>query len=162
MTRPSVSRRTAQTGRVLMVNTKLVAFKLDQDDDGWPPFRTESMHVEFVDEHSIRIGTPPFFIKDLAVGDVIKFVRNNDGEIYEFSHELKSDNSTIWIVSPGKLDVSNEIKALIKLGCSCEELEQVSLYSIHIPKDVNFDSVDLLLGKIEELGGFIAEPAFRH
>ena len=73
-----------------MANTKLVAFKLDQDDDGWPPFRTESMHVEFLDEDSIKINTPPFFIKDLAVGDIIKPTRNLDDEIYEFSHRTKS------------------------------------------------------------------------
>ena len=155
-------RRATQTGRAKMINTKLVAFKLDQDEDGWPPFRTESMHVELMGENSIRIGTPPFFIKDLAVGDVIKPVRNLEGEICEFSHESKSENSTIWIVSPGDSDVSREIKALVKLGCNCEELKQISLYSIHVPKDVNFDSIEALLEKIESAGGYIAEPAFRH
>lgn len=145
-----------------MVNTKLVAFKLDQDEDGWPPFRTESMHVDLMGENSIRITNPPFFIKDLAVGDVIMPIRNLDGEICEFSHQMKSENSTIWIVSPGDIDLLREIKALVKLGCNCEELKQISLYSIHVPKDVSFDSVEVLLEEIEGAGGYIAEPAFRH
>ena len=129
--------------------------------DGWPPVAKESIPVK-EDGKNYKILVPPFFIKNLSVGDVISVALEDQGDVVHWQHAAMSQHSTIWLRTRGKNDISDSIECLKSLGCNIERLEQFCLFAIDVPEGACFDKIDDCLDTIPEDAADIVFPSFRH
>ena len=135
-------------------------FNLHVKDD-WPPVSKEGLHFEKLDE-MYKVSEPPFFIKDLSVGDIISVVLNNNGEVVSWKMLTKSAHSTMWIMVHGNASIEVAIEKLKNYKCNIEELIQFSYFSVDIPPIVSMKLVEDCFVSITDDMASLAFPSFRH
>lgn len=135
-----------------------LGFKLDVQD-GWPPFEIEHLWVEKQGK-LYSIENAPFFVKNLAVGDLISAEIDEYNYVINWKVEKKSGNSTAWIIINKKNDVLDKLELF---GCQVEGGPLSDFYSVNIPNIVDFSEIEKILSSSSD-DGFIdvAYPAVRH
>jgi Domain of unknown function (DUF4265) len=135
-----------------------LGFPLDVQDN-WPPYDVEHLWAEQA-EIGYTIDSIPFFLKDLALGDLISARIGKYNYVTKWSITQKSGNSTVWIMELHKNDSVDRLK---RLGCQVEGGEADRLYAVNVPRELKFNLVEGLLSSYltSELIE-IAYPAVRH
>ena len=119
---------------------------LDRDE-------VETLWTDVVDKEKglYRLNNIPFFVKSFASEDIVHAELIND-ELVVTGLVEASGNSTINIIF-----FNNEIKEgllnrILELGADYEGMESVikGYYSLHIPKDVDYQPIKALLLEMEE------------
>ena len=151
--------RIATSGRSEMTTTELM-FRLDIEQD-WPPVAKECL-ICTDSAGGYRIEVPPFFIKNLSVGDVITVERDESGDVVAWSYVDQSKRSTVWIMVFGDYSVGDALTCLKSLNCNVEELKQYQYFAIDVPADCPIDSLDKCLDALNSDKTAVAYPSFRH
>jgi hypothetical protein len=131
-------------------------------DDGWPPVGSEGVWCE-VNNGKFTLKNAPFFISNLAVGDV--FTADLDPvnkHVFEFSVIEQSGHSLIWIMNNKDIDLTGFKSSLHQLKCNTEELQRFSYHSVDVPVDVNVNALNKLIDNFEKKGLDFAFPVWRH
>ena len=131
-----------------------------QVEEGWPPVGKEGLNCT-VCKGGYRVDVPPFFIKDLSVGDVITVQRNGAGDIVAWSHVRKSQRSTVWILVNGDESIEDAIECLKRLQCNIERFTQYRYFAVDVPEECPVTSLDECLDSIGERARVVF-PSFRH
>lgn len=106
-----------------------MAFNLPVEDDDpdhpWPPYAVETMWVEALGMDRYRVDNIPFFVKPLAVNDIVRGQRSDgNSDLVWFSGRLEwSGRSTVRIVFFS--DEDEILATLTDMGCSYERLHQI-------------------------------------
>lgn len=106
-----------------------MAFHLPVEDDDpdhpWPPYAVETMWVEALGKDRYRVDNIPFFVKPLAVNDIVRGQRSDpSSDLVWFSSRLEwSGRSTVRIVVFS--DEDEILSTLSDMGCSYERLRQI-------------------------------------
>ena len=138
-----------------------VIFALDIED-GWPPVSSEGVWCER-ENKKYKIVNAPFFIKDLAYGDIFEAEHDDVSEhIFEFKVLEESGHSLVWVLNNIDLDLTRFKEKLIELGCDFEGFQRFSLYSIDVPPSVDKEKINKLIDEYEEQGLDFAFPVWRH
>ncbi|MBV6860061.1 DUF4265 domain-containing protein [Xanthomonas perforans] len=135
-------------------------FRLEVEDD-WPPVAKECLVCTVVSP-GYRIEVPPFFIKEMSVGDLITIQRDSEGDVVSWSHLVKSSRSTLWLMAYGDYSVEGVLDGLKRLGCNVEDLKQFRYFSIDVPEDCSLADLDQCLDGLDEENSALAYPSFRH
>jgi hypothetical protein len=131
-------------------------------EDGWPPVSVEGLPFRTTSGGYVST-TPPLFVKNLSVGDVIKAEMDDNGMVESWQHVSKSTNSVVWLLRIGKTDeIDGALERLRSLGCSTAKLPSAGSYSIDVPGDVSISDVDAVLATLDSTKVAIAYPSFRH
>lgn len=85
-----------------------------------------------------------------------------NNHILKFSIVEESGHSVIWFMNNDEIEISKFMKSIISLGCSVEELQQFSLYSIDVPVGLDVDTLDEVIDEFEDKGLDFAFPVWRH
>lgn len=125
------------------------------------PVRCESLHADMVDG-AWRVANAPFFVQDLACGDLIKVVEMQATEVRSWQHIERSANSTVWLLATRDVPLKPLADALRDAGCQVEGLPQLNLCSVNVPPTVTAATLDALLADASGLGIEVAYPAWRH
>jgi len=142
------------------VTTEKLVFALEIDD-GWPPISAEGVWCEKVDDN-YRLLNTPFFIPDLACGDIFKAIPDPINQnIFEFDVIEESGNSVIWVMNNNDLDIQPFTETLHKIGCVFEGFPRYSLLSVDVPSTVDIVALEELLDLFEEQGLDFAYPVWR-
>lgn len=127
--------------------------------DGYPPYSIESLWCDVIhDQRNYKISNIPFFIKGIAINDVIS-VALKDDKLY-FKKIIKpSTNSTLRIVSVNQtedelLSLLNELEGL---GCNYEEFN--GLYAVNIPESIDIHGLLSYLDDGKNAGSIDVEYA---
>lgn len=115
-------------------------FDLEVDGD-WPPVAKECLILSRFND-GFRVEVPPFFIKGVSVGDVLKIEHDESCNVLSWAHAGKSIRSTVWVMFFGEYSYADEIKCLLELGCNVEELKKFRYISIDVPDPSVLDNVD--------------------
>jgi len=145
--------------QLIMKSNELV-FVLEVDD-GWPPVATESLVCTPLSA-GFKIEVPPFFIKNMSVGDVIQVDRNVKGEVVSWSHIVKSRRSTMWIMVTNHHKIEDSIECLKNLKCNVERFAEFNYFSIDIPENCAIESLDECLDALEEANVPVVFSSLRH
>lgn len=138
-----------------------VLFALDIDGD-WPPVASEGVWCERTGT-DYKLINAPFFIKGLAYGDTFKAELDPVNEhVFDFEIVEESGHSLVWMLNNSDLDVTLLRSQILALGCSLEELEQFSLFSIDVPPSVDKLAINDVIDSAEEAGFDFAFPVWRH
>src|SRR5437016_3843802 len=99
-----------------------VWFKIEKDAEGYPESQEwEELWATPV-EGGFRLDSTPFFVKDIAAGDVVSAVKSEEG-FYRFEEIIsRSGNSNfrIWLHDAVAHEGVKIVEVLRELGCHVE------------------------------------------
>jgi hypothetical protein len=140
-----------------------IAFPIEQDEEGFPPFDVEDLWgVETDYPLHFRIDSIPFFAKQVAVGDVVR-VKESDGN-YRFDRVItKSKNSLIRVIVYKGSDGEQIRRNLAGLGCSTEAFKDQPIVAVDVPAPTDLTRVQEYLAELERTDvASYEEPILRH
>lgn len=138
-----------------------MAFNLPLEDDDpehpWPPYAVETMWVEVLGEDRYRVDNIPFFVKPLAVNDIVQGQRSgSNSAVVWFSDRLEwSGHSTVRVIFFS--DEDQILDALVEMGCSYERLRQI--VAVDIPAGADVERVHAFLSGKQDSGDLDLEEA---
>ncbi len=133
-----------------MKRAKLI-FRLQRDEDGYPPVDFEGLWVQLIGDDMGTIDNIPFFCRDVALGDVVKFERIGD-ELRYVSTVKRSGNSLIRVVYYPPADPAELRRRIEEFGCETELNASHSLIAVSIPVETDLVSVQEFLASGEKRG----------
>ncbi|HMS08530.1 MAG TPA: DUF4265 domain-containing protein [Pyrinomonadaceae bacterium] len=135
-----------------------VLFRLEQDEDGYPPNEWESLWATRDIRGFFIIDNIPFFVNGISCGDTVVAIER-DGIYYFESIEKESGNSVLRVIVFEQKDVSDLRENLRGLGCESEQSHIPQLISIEVPESVSLDDVLAYLDEGESDGRWEYETA---
>ena len=144
------------------MSTLKIHFRLEQDEDGYPPVAVESLWAQpGLSPGEYVIDNVPFFVSEATVGDTVS-AQEEDGAHWFSSLISRSRNSLVRIVFFDKSRVEAASEYLIAMGCSTECLREHSLMAVSIPEEVALTDVQAYLQSEADLGSIdYEEPILR-
>lgn len=134
-------------------NTK-IHFRLEQDEDGYPPVAVESLWARPASRHGrYVVGNIPFFVCDATIGDTVK-AREVSGDLWYEKTVQRSGNSLIRVTffDLGAFDaVCGQLESM---GCGVEYLKPYNILAVDIPPVVTLATVQAYLST-QAAAGFI-------
>ena len=128
-------------------------FSMEPDEDGYPPFRVESVWASPLANGTYQIDNIPFFAYDAADGDVVA-VKVIDGELFFDRVVQPSGNSVVRVVVNNEESIPQLRAQLLALGCDSEWWR--NLVAVNIPSEIPYGPVLRLLeeGQAKDQWGF--------
>src|SRR5437763_1464201 len=117
-----------------------INFKLEKDEDGFPPVETESLWANRSPQGYI-IDNIPFFTKDAINGDLVSVQTHKDGSLWFDKCVHKSGNSLIRLIFFDEISFEEVMDKIKEMGCGTEFLTAYRMMSIDIPSSVNYSDV---------------------
>ena len=143
-------------------NQKKIVFELEQDADGYPPDRLESVWANEVEPGHYAIDNIPFFIKGISCGDIV-LAEEIGGELRFKDIVRPSLNSVLRLYVSDMADVQIVRNSFRDLGCPSEQSHIPALIAVEIPGTVAFAPIAALLAEGEQLGRWeYEEGVLRH
>ncbi|GAA0211090.1 hypothetical protein GCM10009123_17930 [Kangiella japonica] len=141
---------------------KKILFRLEQDEDGYPPVNYENLWALPLGNELYKIDNTPFFVEGVSNGDIVKAVEN-DNELVFQKVITASSNSTVRVIMFDESKISYIRNKMKDLNCTSELAESLGLISIDIPESANYKKFEEILKK-GELDGYweYEESALRH
>ena len=117
-----------------------ILFDLERVDD-YPPFEVESVWAVKIVDEMFRIDNIPFYVRGLALGDVVRAKPTGDGA-FQFDSIAKSSGHSTLRVAFFEAEIREgfcrEIEAL---GCQWEGAYEPSLIAIDVPPSSDLSAV---------------------
>jgi hypothetical protein len=133
-----------------------VRFRLEVDEEGWPPVGSEGMWAEPVADDVYRIDNIPWFVPNIAADDLVRAEAGDDGVLWAIEKIQWSGRLTIRVIpfqqGPLHGDRQAVLDAFAPVGVSGEGVEQYGLIALDVPADVPFRPVWELLKRGVDLG----------
>ena len=135
-----------------------VVFRLQKDEDDYPPDDYESMWALKTEEDLYEIDNIPFFVHGVSPGDLVS-VKTSDGVNYFESVERESASSVLRVIAYDESLIPQLRETLVDMGCESELIHIYNLIAIEVPQEVDRDSVLTYLEKGEKVGDWSYETA---
>lgn len=122
----------------------------------------ETMWAEIMDEDAgiYVLNSIPFYAPDLACGDVISAIYNDQKKMLTYKETISfSGNSTVQVVILDKSAVTNDIREVFQgLGCVTEKFKE-GYFVIDVPVDLKYSPIRAKLQELSKIGVIdYAEP----
>jgi len=109
---------------------------LKKSVDDWPPLKYENIWCE-EEEGFFRIKNIPFFLENIAYGDLVK-IKKVGKDTYTIDKVIeKSTHSTIWIYFCEDCIVKDVLNKIKKIGCGVEGGVVDNYYAVNAPDSNN-------------------------
>ena len=143
-------------------NHKKVVFRLEQDEEGYPPDNWESLWAYETEPSLYSIDNIPIFVKGISSGDIVAV--DQQGPELRFKTLVRpSTNSVIRLYLSDVLDVLATRESFRELGCESEQSHIPKLIAIEIPGAISIGPVAALLDEGAESGRWeYEEGVLRH
>ena len=136
-----------------------IGFKLERDEDGYPPADWEWMWASRVSNFTFKIDNIPFFAKLIACGDIVAAEQTADGLIFKELIQPSGHSTLRVIIHRGdqndrqlQILVEKIRKILQEMGCSTELSHIPSLIAVDIPSELDYQSIAKFLMEKEDEG----------
>jgi hypothetical protein len=125
-------------------NYKKVVFRLEQDEDGYPPDAWESLWANETEPGLYSIDNIPIFVKGIGVGDIVA-AEQEEGELRFKRLVRPSGNSVFRLYLSDVSDAQAARESFRKLGCESEQSHIPKLVAVEIPATISIGPVAALL-----------------
>lgn len=119
---------------------------------------TETMWTIARDD-GYEIDNIPFYVTELALGDVVSAEPDIDGVLWYSKLVRPSGHSTIQILFASEEDVGPVREELRRMGCASEGSDFRRLIAVDVPSSVPYDAVKAFLERGERAGTFEYQEA---
>lgn len=132
-----------------------VVFKLEKDEDDYPPADYEGLWAIPVGEGLFQLDNIPFFANEVALGDVVSAVPEG-GELRFQKVVRPSGHSTLRLIIYDKDEVPAVRKLLEERGCPSEGSHIPGLISVDVPPSIPLATLRPMLdeGEARERWGY--------
>jgi hypothetical protein len=132
-----------------------MTLRLEQDEDGYPPYLFESIWVVRQQDGAFEVASIPFFSYDVALGDVVQAAEEPDDDGLFFKELVReSGNSVIRVRVADEQEREQLAGQLGAMGCETESLG--SLLAVSIPAQILYGPIlqVLMQGQESDRWGF--------
>ncbi|MFC1438988.1 DUF4265 domain-containing protein [Streptacidiphilus sp. N1-10] len=126
-----------------------VHFRMDVDEDGWPPASVESLWAVDLGDGTVRLVNIPWFARGVASDDIIRVEVDEEGVRWAMETVQASENCTIRLIVlkdggsiPARQSVLEDFR---RLGTTGEGIEQYRMVALDIPPDADLPRIRKLL-----------------
>jgi len=131
-----------------------ICFEFEQDEDGWPPYRSESLWAEHVGGDDYKLHNVPIFARDVAIDDIVTAIRNDDGILT--SKTFKAHGGKFTTVVLIMKEVAGQAHETLRAFLKADERYQFEwgfdvMYSICCPIEMLGDLQEFLEAEYENL-----------
>lgn len=145
-------------------------FKIEQDDDGYPPVQIESVWATPAGGNLFRLENVPFFAKGVSFKDEVSISEGPDGRKWYADVVLPSGHSTVRVIvyrnadsQPLEERVGELRQRFIERGCITELSHLPGLFAVDVPPSLPLETVRPLLEEGAALEAWDYEEAnLRH
>lgn len=133
-----------------------VHFRLDTDEDGWPPVGVESLWAVDLGDGTVRLDNTPWFVRGVASDDVVRVEVDEDGQRWASETVRASENCTIRLIvmKDGGTTAARQsvLEMFHRLGTTGEGIEQYRMVALDVPPGADLPKIRELLehGAAEE------------
>ena len=132
------------TGHNLVMAENVVVkirFRLLQGADGYPPCESEGLWATSLGGGAYRVANLPWFVPDVALGDVVRAEADRDGVLWAVARTEKSGNCTIR-VAPLDVDQRTVFNTSGAMGTFGEGFGTcgVDIVALNVPRTLNSDA----------------------
>jgi hypothetical protein len=126
-----------------------VHFRMDVDEEGWPPASVESLWAVDLGDGSVRLDNTPWFVRGVASGDIIRVESDEEGVRWAGETVRASEHCTIRLIvlKDGGSAAARQtvLKAFHRLGTTGEGIEQFRMVALDVPPDADLPRIRKLL-----------------
>jgi Domain of unknown function (DUF4265) len=146
-------------------------FKIEQDEDGYPPVQVESIWAMPAGEDLFCLENIPFFAKGVSFKDKVSAFDGAGGQKWYADVVEPSGHSTLRIIvyrdtkSSQSLEerVSKLRQRFVEKGCTTELSHLPGLFAVDVPPSLSMKSLRLLLEEGADLDAWdFEESNLRH
>jgi hypothetical protein len=135
-----------------------ILFRLEQDEDGYPPASAETLWAIKVGDGLFKIDNIPFFVTDIAVGDVVS--AEQEAGMLRYKEVVRTSGHSTYRVVVYDHDEIPEVRGTFKqLGCPTEQSHLRGLIAVDVPASVSRDELKRVLDSGREQGRWDYEEA---
>jgi Domain of unknown function (DUF4265) len=122
-----------------------IAFELQQDEDGYPPDKYETLWAVALGQDCLyRLDNIPLYVKGVSSEDIV-LAESKEGRL-EFVRLVEpSSNSVYRVFVTEESDVQAARDRFRALGCESEKSYVPRLFTMEIPGSVSIEPVEALL-----------------
>lgn len=128
-----------------------INFRLEKDEDGYPPASVETLWAE-VSDQGYKIDSIPFFTKDATNGDTVSATADADGRLWFQSRVSSSTNSLVRIIFFDENGASQISKHLREMGCATEFIPDYKMMAVDVPESTSYLDVIRFIEQKSEQG----------
>jgi hypothetical protein len=134
-------------------NLARIRFRLEQDEDGYPPYASEGVWAEPVPPGGYRLLNVPWFAFNVAEGDVFLVESDADGTLWATERIERSENCTIRVYPLDDRSLGSVLQEFVALGAE-GEIAGGSDYvvALTIPPEARIAEIKKRLQQGEEQG----------
>lgn len=126
-------------------NFAKIAFELQQDEEGYPPDKYETLWAVALEEDGLyRLDNIPLYVKGVSSEDVI-LAEPEDGRLKFVRLVKPSANSVYRVFVSDESDAQAARDRFRALGCESEQSYVPRLFTMEIPGSVSIEPVEALL-----------------
>ncbi|MEV8390463.1 MULTISPECIES: DUF4265 domain-containing protein [unclassified Streptomyces] len=126
-----------------------VHFRLDTDEDGWPPVSVESLWAVGLGDGIVRLDNTPWFVRGVASNDIIRVEIDDEGVYWADETVQASENCTVRLVimKDGGSAATRQtvLETFYRLGTTGEGNEQFRMVALDVPPDADLPRIRKLL-----------------
>ncbi len=126
-----------------------VHFRMDIDEDGWPPASVESLWAVDLSDGTVRLDNTPWFVRGVASGDIITVELDDEGVLWAGDTVQPSQNCTIRLIvlkDQGSAAARQSVlKAFHSLGTTGEGIERYGMVALDVPPEADLQRIRKLL-----------------
>ncbi|MFI8280045.1 DUF4265 domain-containing protein [Streptomyces sp. NPDC085929] len=126
-----------------------VHFRMDIDEDGWPPASVESLWAVDLGDSTVRLDNTPWFVRGVASGDIINVEFDGDGVLWAGETVRPSQNCTIRLIvlkDDGSAAARQSVLEVFhRLGTTGEGIEQFRMVALDLPPEADLPRIRTLL-----------------
>lgn len=119
-----------------------VSFELRPITESWPPVPSERLWALRLDDGRFRVTTAPWFVADIAVGDVILAATRNDDALWATERVESAGHVTIRLIprKEGPLggDPDAVAATLAPLGIVAQPMNKYGIMALDLPAVIDF------------------------
>jgi hypothetical protein len=117
-----------------------VMFRLQKDEDGYPPDDWESLWAYELEPGLYSIDNVPFFARGISWEDVVSAERVGD-ELHFKDVVRPSGNSVLRVIVHDTSDADEVHEKLSEMGCDTEQSHIPSLISVDVPPSIDLRTI---------------------
>ncbi|MEU1486291.1 DUF4265 domain-containing protein [Streptomyces sp. NPDC005752] len=126
-----------------------VHFRIEVDEDGWPPASIESLWAVKLGNGTVRLDNTPWFVRGVASGDIIRVELEDDGVLYARETIQPSQNCTIRLIvlKDGGSAAARQtaLETFHRLGTTGEGIERFRMVALDVPPEADLPKIRKLL-----------------